>query len=204
VYDYVLVSDPLTPDQREAVGWHRRQGLSDANNQFHYFRLTADDRILWGGYDAIHHRGSRVGPELDWRPATFARLESQFLRAFPQLDGLGFPYRWGGAIDTTSRFTVTFGKLFGGRVSYALGYTGLGVGASRWAGGVLRDMILRPEEERLRLRLVTSPPIPFPPEPLRSLAVDTVRQELDRADRNDGRRGLILRTLDAIGIGFDS
>jgi glycine/D-amino acid oxidase-like deaminating enzyme len=204
VYDYALVSDPLTPDQREAIGWHRRQGLSDGNNQFHYFRQTADDRILWGGYDAIHHRGSRVAPELDQRPATFHRLEAQFFRAFPQLDGLGFPYRWGGAIDTSSRFTVTFGQLLGGRVTFALGYTGLGVGVSRWAGGVVRDFILRPDEDRLRLRLVTSPPIPFPPEPLRSFVVDTVRHELDRADREEGRRGLILRTLDAIGVGYDS
>jgi glycine/D-amino acid oxidase-like deaminating enzyme len=204
VYDYALVSEPLSADRREAIGWRRRQGLADANNQFHYFRLTADDRILWGGYDAIHHRGSLVGPELDRRNATFARLEAQFFHTFPQLEGLTFPYRWGGAIDTTSRFTVTFGTLLAGRVSYALGYTGLGVGASRWAAGVLRDMILRPDEERLRLRLVTSPPIPFPPEPLRSLAVDVVRHELDRADRDRGRRGLILRTLDAIGIGFDS
>jgi glycine/D-amino acid oxidase-like deaminating enzyme len=204
VYDYVLVSEPLTPDQRESIGWRRRQGLSDGNNQFHYFRLTADDRILWGGYDAIHYRGSRVGPELDQRPESFARLASQFFRAFPQLDGLDFPYRWGGAIDTTSRFTVTFGRLLGGRVTYALGYTGLGVGTSRWAGGVVRDFILRPAEDRLRLRLVTSPPIPFPPEPFRSFAIDTVRHELDRADRSEGRRSLILRTLDAIGVGFDS
>jgi glycine/D-amino acid oxidase-like deaminating enzyme len=204
VYDYALVSEPLTPDERDAIGWRRRQGLADANNQFHYFRLTADDRILWGGYDAIHHRGSRVGPDLDRRPQTFDKLEAQFFRAFPQLTGLGFPYRWGGAIDTTSRFTVTFGQVLGGRVTYALGYTGLGVGASRWAAGVVRDFILRPEEDRLRLRLVTSPPVPFPPELLRSLAVETVRHELDRADRNEGRRGLILRTLDAIGIGFDS
>jgi glycine/D-amino acid oxidase-like deaminating enzyme len=204
VYDYALVTEPLTPDQRESIGWRRRQGVADANNQFQYFRLTADDRILWGGYDAIHHRGSRVGPELDRRAATFERLEAQFLRTFPQLEGIAFPYRWGGAIDTTSRFTVTFGRLLGGRVTYALGYTGLGVGASRWAAGVVRDMILRPDEDRLRLRLVTSPPIPFPPEPLRSLAVDVVRHELDRADRDGGHRGLILRTLDAIGIGFDS
>jgi glycine/D-amino acid oxidase-like deaminating enzyme len=204
VYDYVLVSEPLTPDQRASIGWHRRQGLSDANNQFHYFRLTADDRILWGGYDAIHHAGSRVAPELDQRPQTFERLEAQFFRAFPQLDGLGFPYRWGGAIDTTTRFTVTFGQTMGGRVTYALGYTGLGVGASRWAGGVVRDLLLRPDEDRLRLRLVRSPVIPFPPEPLRSVAVDVVRRELDRADHNEGRRGIILRALDALGIGFDS
>ena len=204
VYDYALVSEPLTPDERVALGWARRQGLSDANNQFHYFRLTADDRILWGGYDAIHHFGSRVGPEFDQRPATFLKLEAQFFRAFPQLEGLRFPYRWGGAIDTTTRFTVTFGQTLGDRVTYALGYTGLGVGASRWAGGVVRDFILRPDEDRLRLRIVGSPPVPFPPEPLRSLGVDLVRRELDRADRKEGRRSMLLRTLDALGIGFDS
>jgi glycine/D-amino acid oxidase-like deaminating enzyme len=204
VYDYVLVSEPLTPDERRTIGWARRQGLSDANNQFHYFRLTADDRILWGGYDAIHYPGSRVGPELDRRPATFEKLEAQFVRAFPQLEGLRFPFRWGGAIDTTTRFTVTFGQTMGGRVTYALGYTGLGVGTSRWAAGVVRDLLLRPDEDRLRLRIVASPPIPFPPEPIRSIAVDTVRRELDRADRDEGRRSVILRTLDALGIGFDS
>ena len=204
VYDYALVSEPLTPAQHEAIGWRRRQGLSDANNQFHYFRLTADDRILWGGYDAIHYRGSRVSTELDRRPETFERLEAQFFRAFPQLEGLAFTYRWGGAIDTTSRFTVTFGQTMGGRVTYALGYTGLGVGASRWAGGVVRDFMLRPDEDRLRLRMVASPPVPFPPEPLRSIAVEGVRRALDRADRDEGRRGVLLRTLDALGIGFDS
>ncbi len=204
VYDYVLVSEPLTPDQMASIGWRRRQGMSDANNQFHYFRLTADDRILWGGYDAIYHRNNGVGPQFDRRPATFATLEAQFRRAFPQLADLGFPYRWGGAIDTTSRFTVTFGQGLGGRLTYALGYTGLGVGASRWAAGVVRDFILRPDSDLLRLRFVRSRPVPFPPEPFRSIAVNLVRHELDRADRNEGRRGLVLRTLDALGIGFDS
>jgi hypothetical protein len=92
----------------------------------------------------------------------------------------------------------------GGRLTYALGYTGLGVGASRWAGGVVRDLILRPGEDRLSLRLVSSPPIPVPPEPLRSAAVNLVRRDLDRADRDGGRRSILLRTLDALGIGFDS
>jgi glycine/D-amino acid oxidase-like deaminating enzyme len=204
VYDYVLASEPLTPEQRASIGWQGRQGMTDANNQFHYFRLTADDRILWGGYDAVYHFGSGVGPRYDRRPATFGKLERQFVAAFPQLAGLRFPYRWGGAIDTTSRFTVTFGQSLGGRLTYALGYTGLGVGASRWAAGIVRDFILRPQSELLRLRIVRSRPVPFPPEPLRFAAVQAVRYELDRADRNDGRRSLLLRTLDTLGIGFDS
>jgi glycine/D-amino acid oxidase-like deaminating enzyme len=204
VYDYALVSEPMTPAQREAVGWRRRQGMSDANNQFHYFRQTADNRILWGGYDAIYHRNNGVGPRFDQRPTTFARLEEHFRRAFPQLGDLAFPYRWGGAIDTTSRFTVTFGQSLGGRLTYALGYTGLGVGASRWAGGIVRDFILRPDSDLLQLRFVQSLPLPFPPEPARSVVVNAVRHELDRADRNACRRGILLRTLDALGIGFDS
>ena len=204
VYDYALVSNPLTPEQHEAIGWYGRQGMGDANNQFHYFRLTADDRILWGGYDAVYHRNNGVGPEFDRRPQTFEKLEGHFRRAFPQLGELRFPHRWGGAIDTTSRFTVTFGQALGGRLTYALGYTGLGVGASRWAAGVARDFVLRPESDLLRLRFVRSEPFPFPPEPLRSVAVNLVRRELDRADRNEGRRGLVLKTLDALGIGFDS
>jgi glycine/D-amino acid oxidase-like deaminating enzyme len=204
VYDYALVSEPLTPGQRAAVGWARRQGLADANNQFHYFRLTADDRILWGGYDAIYHPGNGVGPAFDRRPATFEKLEANFRATFPQLAGLRFPYRWGGAIDTTTRFTATFGRTMGGRVVYALGYTGLGVGATRWAGGILRDMLLRPGSDLLRLRFVRTLPFPFPPEPLRNLTVETVRNEMVRADANGGRRGLLLRTLDALGVGFDS
>jgi glycine/D-amino acid oxidase-like deaminating enzyme len=204
VYDYVLVTEPLSAEQLDSIGWKRRQGMSDANNQFHYFRLTADNRILWGGYDAIYYRNNGVGPQFDRRPETFELLEAHFRRAFPQLAEIGFPYRWGGAIDTTSRFTVTFGQGLGGRLTYALGYTGLGVGASRWAAGIVRDFILRPDSDLLRLRFVRSRPVPFPPEPLRSVAVNLVRHELDRADRNEGRRGLVLRTLDALGIGFDS
>jgi hypothetical protein len=99
---------------------------------------------------------------------------------------------------------MTIGQTMGGRVTYALGYTGLGVGASRWAGGIARDFILRPDSDLLRLRFVRSRPVPFPPEPVRSIAVEAVRTELARADANDGRRGLLLRTLDGLGIGFDS
>jgi glycine/D-amino acid oxidase-like deaminating enzyme len=204
VYDYVLVSEPLTPGQRAAVGWGRRQGLEDATTRFHYFRLTADDRILWGGWDAIYHWRNGVGPRHDARPATFELLDRQFRAFFPQLADLRWSHRWGGAIDTTSNFTVTFGNLMGGRVLYALGYTGLGVAASRWAGGVVRDMLLRPESDPLRLRFVRAKPWPIPPEPLRSLGVAVMQREIARADEHEGRKGLVLRFLENLGIGFDS
>ena len=204
VYDYVLVTEPLTAAQRDAVGWHGRQGMADAGNQFHYFRQTADNRILWGGYDAVYHPGNRVGPAHDARPATFDRLARHFVETFPQLDGIRFTHRWGGAIDTSTRFSVTFGETLGGRVHYALGYTGLGVGATRWAAGILRDMVLRPDSDLLRLRFVASRPFPVPPEPLRTPAVEVMRRAVIAADANEGERGPFLRAMDALGIGFDS
>jgi glycine/D-amino acid oxidase-like deaminating enzyme len=101
VYDYAIVSEALTPDQRAAIGWRRRQGMSDSNNQFHYFRLTADDRILWGGYDAIYYANNGIGPQFDQRPATTDKLEAQFRAAFPQLGSLAFPTA--GAARSTRR-----------------------------------------------------------------------------------------------------
>jgi glycine/D-amino acid oxidase-like deaminating enzyme len=62
VYDYVLVSEPLTPERRSSLGWQGRQGLTDLANQFHYYRLTSDDRVLWGGYDAVYNFRKRHGP----------------------------------------------------------------------------------------------------------------------------------------------
>jgi glycine/D-amino acid oxidase-like deaminating enzyme len=141
VYDYVLVTEPLSAAQRTGIGWRNRQGIGDSGNQFHYYRLTADNRILWGGYDAIYHFGRRVRAAYDQRPATFASLAAHFFTTFPQLEGIGFSHRWGGAIDTCSRFCAFFGTAHRGRVAYALGYTGLGVGASRFGARVMLDLL---------------------------------------------------------------
>ncbi len=204
VYDYALVTEPLDARMREAIGWTRRQGISDLGNQFHYYRLTADWRILWGGYDAVYRYGGLVGPELDDHEPTFATLSQHFFTTFPQLVGLRFSHRWGGAIDTCSRFSVFFGTALGGRVAYALGYTGLGVGASRFGGRVGLDLLDGRATEATALEMVRRRPLPFPPEPLRTGVIQLTRNRLAAADRNGGRRGLWLKTLDRLGLGFDS
>jgi glycine/D-amino acid oxidase-like deaminating enzyme len=201
VYDYALVTEPI---DRTLVGWRHRQGLSDMGNQFHYYRLTADDRILWGGYDAVYRYGGPVGPHLDDDEPAFATLSQHFFTVFPQLQGVRFSHRWGGAIDTCSRFSVFFGRALGGRVTYALGYTGLGVAATRFGGRVALDLLDGRTTEATDLAMVRRRPLPFPPEPLRSAVIQLTRNRLAAADRHDGRRGIWLRTLDRLGLGFDS
>jgi len=203
VYDYVLVTEPLTPAQRAAVGWAGRQGVGDASNLFHYYRLTRDDRVLWGGYDAVYHYGSRIDRSLE-QGATHDLLARQFFATFPQLEGLRFTHRWAGVIDTCTRFTAFFGTAHGGRVAYALGYTGLGVAGTRFGADVALDLLGGQETERTRLAMVRERPLPFPPEPLRSAGVQLTRWSLARADARGGRRNLWLRALDRVGLGFDS
>jgi glycine/D-amino acid oxidase-like deaminating enzyme len=203
VYDYVLVTEPLSAEQRAAVGWKNRQGAADSGNQFHYYRLTSDDRILWGGYDAVYNFANGLGPHLDQRPETFEMLARNFFSTFPQLEGIRFAHRWGGAIDTCSRFCMTFGKALGGRAVYVVGFTGLGVGASRFGARAALDLADGVDSEITRLRLVRTKPLPFPPEPLRWAGITLTRKELAREDRT-GTRGLWLRALDRAGLGFDS
>lgn len=201
VYDYVLMTEPLTDVQWTSVGWDGREGLSNMGNQFHYYRRTDDGRILFGGYDAIYQR--RMSAEHDQRVESFALLAEHLRQVLPQLEEVGFSHRWGGAIDTCSRFSAFFGTAREGKVAYAAGFTGLGVGATRFGAAVMLDLLDGRDTERTRTRMVSSMPLPFPPEPVRGLGIALTTRSLASADRT-GRRNLWLRTLDHLGLGFDS
>ncbi len=204
VYDYALMTEPLSTEQIASIGWQGRQGVGDLANRFHYYRLSADNRILWGGYDAVYHYGRRVRPRYEHRPTTYRMLAQHFFVTFPQLAGLRFSHSWAGAIDTSTRFCVFFGRAHGDRVALAAGFTGLGVGAARFAADVMLDQLGGLDTERTRLQMVRRPPLPFPPEPIASAGIQLTRWSMDRADSHEGRRNLWLRSLDALGLGFDS
>jgi glycine/D-amino acid oxidase-like deaminating enzyme len=204
VYDYVLMTEELSPEQRASIGWERRQGIGGNGNQFLYYRLSPDDRVLFGGYDAVYHFGNGLRPALEQRRATFVKLAELFVETFPQLEDVRFTHSWAGAIDTCSRFCAFFDRSHAGRVVSASGYTGLGVGASRFGAQVMLDLLSGEDTELTTLRLVQSKPLPFPPEPFRAAGIGLTRWSMARADRHGGRRNLWLRTLDRLGLGFDS
>ena len=204
VYDFQLVTEPLTPEQHEAIGWNGREGISESRNQFHYYRMTADGEILWGGYDAIYNFRGKVRHEYETSADTYAHLAADFLDTFPQLKGIKFTHGWGGAIDTCSRFSPFWGTAHKGRVTYVLGFTGLGVAATRFGADVMLDLLDGLDTERTRLKMVRKKPIPFPPEPLRWFFIRLTQWSINRADHHEGKRNLWLRLLDSVGLGFDS
>ena len=202
LYDYILVSRPLTPAQRAAIGWAGGQGVVDARTFFNYYRPTADGRILFGTSEAAYYAGNRVAEACDHSSEHYASLHESFRRHFPGLADLEFPYAWGGPIASTTRLTPFFGT-FGGRIAYGLGYTGHGIGSTRIAGRVLAHLALEKPNPLLDLAMVRKKPFPYPPEPLRRVAVSLVTRSLRRVDAGE-RPDLFLRSLDALGIGFSS
>jgi glycine/D-amino acid oxidase-like deaminating enzyme len=203
VYDHVITTEPLSAAQWDAIGWREPVGITDAGNQFHYYRRTPDDRILFGGWDATYHFGGRIDERLEMRDRTHELLARHLIETFPVIEGTAISHRWGGPIDSTSRFTPMFGTAMRGRLGWAIGFTGLGVGASRFAALTALDLLGGERTARTELSMVRRSPLPFPPEPVRWPVVQLTKRALAREDRT-GRRGLWLRLLDRFGVGFDT
>lgn len=199
--DYVMVSQPLTPAQRASLGWANREGIADRCGAFTSLRLTADDRLFWGGSEAVYRFGSAQHSRL--QPHRWDRLAADAATWFPQLTGLRWTHRWTGTVHMSASATPVFGSALGGRVQYVAGYTGLGVLASKVAAGVLAARTLDTATEASTTRWATHRPRPFPPEPLRWAGIEWARRDIAAADRT-GRPSLLLKLLDRLGMGFTS
>ncbi|TPI67151.1 FAD-dependent oxidoreductase [Mesorhizobium sp. B3-1-3] len=203
IFDYALVTRPLSEAELASIGWTGRHSVADCGNQFHYIRKTADNRILWGGYDAIYHFGSRRDDAFLKESQSFARLADNFAKALPSLAHVPFTHAWGGIIDTSARTTFFAGLSCGDRVAYAMGFTGQGVSASRFAALTTLDLLEKRDTKRTRLAMLRRAPFPFPPEPMRWLGIRWAQHGLAREDET-GRRSLLNKALDKAGVGFDS
>ena len=203
VYDHVVVTEPLAPDVRAALAWSGREGVSDAGNLFHYYRLTRDDRIVFGGYTPGYHFGKGIRARYEVNAGTAAMLVEHLLDTFPALEGTRISSTWGGVIDTSTRFSPLFGTAYRGRVAYVTGFTGLGVAATRFGAQVVLDLLAGADTELTSLSMVRGRPLPFPPEPFAWAGISTTTRALARADAAGGQRGPWLRLLDRLGVGFD-
>ncbi|MBE9375312.1 FAD-dependent oxidoreductase [Saccharopolyspora sp. HNM0983] len=204
VWDYALVTEPLSDQQWRELGWRERQGVTDSARRFHYYRPTPDGRILWGGYDSAYFYGGRTAARLGDRPTAHRALAATFAATFPQLDGVRFTHRWGGPVDTTSTLTPAFATALDGGLAGVAGFSGLGLASSRFAALVALDLVFGRDTPLTRLRMVRDLPRPFPPEPLRWPLVLLTHRAVASADRAEGEPGRWLRSLERRGIGVGS
>jgi len=203
VWDYQIATEPLSASQMASIGWKERMGLSSHDNMFHYYRLTQDNRITWGGGGSVcYYFGSRTDQGVADPQDRFEQLSKTFFETFPQLEGIRFTHRWGGIIASSTRFCMVPGVAYDNRVAWSVGYTGLGVGASRFGARVGLELLGYQPSDILNLQFVKKKALNWPPEPVRWFGVTMSRHALAKADANNGKTGPWLKLMDRLNLGF--
>lgn len=179
-FTHMVVTEPLTPEQLRSIGWENRQGIEDARNLVHYFRLTVDNRLMIGGSDVSISYGRDM--ERDSNPRVFNDLERDIVWLFPSLKGVHFTHRWGGPVSVPVDLAPAIGHLGDPRAVYSLGCVGHGVSMTHLNGRLLVDLILERKTDLTDVWFVNRRMIPWPPEPLRLIASQAIRGYLRLED----------------------
>ncbi|MCS7059796.1 MAG: FAD-binding oxidoreductase [Anaerolineae bacterium] len=186
---YAVATEPLTPAQRNSLGWHDRQALSDTRALPHEYRLTADDRILVAGGDARYIAGNQTGMYSSAR--VFEDLAIFIDQTFPSLRGIPITHQWGWVASATADLTPALGFVSGDRrVVYSVGNLEHNAALSLLNGRVLSDLLLERKTDLTDVFFVKRATIPLPPEPARSIIIHAALSILRARDALDERRGL--------------
>jgi glycine/D-amino acid oxidase-like deaminating enzyme len=197
---HMVITEPV-PDLVAELGWTGGEGITDSRAMIHYFRTTPDGRIAFGWGGGRVARGARLNGRVELDRGVVAEVERHLVRFFPALAGRRIEHAWGGPIDVSPTHLPVVGSIYGGRVSYAFGYTGNGVGPSYLAGRALASLALDRRDRVTRLPIVEPPPVRVPPEPLRYAGGTLVRAALLRRERleEQGRRpGPLTRAISGL------
>lgn len=122
VGSFIVATAPLAPHLAARL-IPRGRVMSDTRNLLHYFRLSADRRLVFGGRAAFR-------PEaLD---ESIRVLGRDLVAVFPELAGVPLEFGWGGTLGFTLDHLPHAGRVQG--IGYALGYGGHGVALASWLG----------------------------------------------------------------------
>jgi glycine/D-amino acid oxidase-like deaminating enzyme len=179
-FTHMIVTEPLTQAQLEVIGWKNRQGIEDARNLVHYFRLSIDNRLVMGGSDVSLTYGGNM--EKDLNEHTFADLERDIIWLFPHLKGIRITHRWGGPVSVPLQMAPAIGFIGDESAIYSLGCVGHGVSMTHLNGRLLADLALERKTELTDVWFVNRSVIPWPPEPIRMAASQLIRGYLRLED----------------------
>lgn len=199
IRDRIVVTEPLTDEQMKSIGWKNRQGVYDTRTQLNYMRLTADNRVLFGGRLAYFF-GNNTDPQQDKTIDPFILLVENFHKTFPTLADVKISHAWSGPIALTTRMAVHYQRYHQGDMIYAGGYSGFGVTATRFGAKVGLDILDGKETSASQLKFATSLPAYIPPEPFRWIGAKVTMYALDTVDKKGGWRKLWLQVVEKMGF----
>lgn len=162
-FTHIVMTEPLTQVQYDSIGWKNRAGVEDARDLIHYYRLTADNRIVMGGGDVSLGYGANLDKDLN--EEVFAILKNHVLEIFPQLEGIRFTHQWGGPVSITTDMTPVIGYLGKDKKAiFSMGCIGHGVSLTTMNGRTIAEMIVGQQTERTEMFFVGRKVFPWPPD----------------------------------------
>jgi glycine/D-amino acid oxidase-like deaminating enzyme len=167
VWTYIVMTEPLTDKQFEAIRWQGREGVEDFRDFVHYYRLTADNRIVWGGRDISLSLDGTMDHDQD--ETVFAALRDDLRRTFPALADIRFTHAWGGPVSAPLDLFPAIGHAGSPDAVYVLGCVGHGVSITHLHGQTVRDLLLERDTDLTRSFFVDRRTVPVPPGPLANL-----------------------------------
>jgi glycine/D-amino acid oxidase-like deaminating enzyme len=179
----VIVTERLTDEQWASIGWANRQAMEDVRQLLHYFRPTADGRILIGGQDIHAPWGMHKNMDHDHNPETWRGLEAHVKRMFPSLRDVKVAYRWCGAISVNADMTPEIGFVGDERIISSTGCIGHGVSLTHLNGRLIADLLNDNKTELTDFWIVNRNAIRLPGKVLSFLGTKAVRATLKTADK---------------------
>lgn len=181
VWTYIVLTEPLTDAQMQAVGWAGREGIEDFRDLVHYYRLTTDNRIVFGGRDVGVWDGHSMARDRD--ETIFAKLRADLRATFPALGDIGFGHAWGGPVSATIDLFPALGYVGGRDWVYSLGCVGHGVSTTHLNGQTIRDLVLERDTDLTETFFVNRRVPPMPPGPLTRPVVNAITGFMRWEDR---------------------
>jgi glycine/D-amino acid oxidase-like deaminating enzyme len=179
-WTYMIATEPLGERHFREIGWAERNGVEDARNLIHYYRITPDNRLAIGGGPVGLSFGSNL--DLDSSDSAWRHLEDHMHLLFPVLRDVRVTHRWGGPFSVTLDLTPALGYLGDSRAVYSLGCIGHGVSTTHQNAITLTDLLLERRTENTACPFVNRKVTGWPPEPLRSAAAHAIRGYLRLED----------------------
>ena len=176
LWTYQIVTEPLSDDMWQRLGWQGREAFGDNRQMLHYFRPTVDGRIVMGGGDVQAYTGSAMQE----RPSTAAweHCEAHLKWIYPQLRDVRVAYRWGGPVSVNADMVPEVSFIGDERMIYAGGCFGHGVALSHLNGRTIADLLQGHKSELTDFWIVNRKIIPMPGNTLSCWAGRTARRML--------------------------
>jgi glycine/D-amino acid oxidase-like deaminating enzyme len=198
----MVVTEPLTPGQWDAIGWAGEELLGDEAHAYCYAQRTADGRIALGGRGVPYRFGSRTdvqGRTQDW---TVESLRTTLTTLFPSLRGIALDHAWCGVLGVPRDWSASVAYDPATGLGHAGGYVGSGLTATNLAGRTLRDLVLGRDTDLTRLPWTGHRVRRWEPEPLRWLGVHALYRLYRAADRREdaglARTSRVARVADRV------